>query len=325
MRDTEKLRKRIFEIVQIGNHPDLLSIAFDIFITVVIALNLFVTLYSTFDSSVRFAGLLKAIELLTILIFTAEYILRLWTAKYLYPKLSDVTAACRFVFSFFGMIDLLSILPYYLPLVFPQGAVAFRILRVFRILRLFRINAQYDAFNVIADVLKAKKNELIASICLILILMTASALCMYSFEHEAQPEVFQNAFSGLWWSMSTLLTIGYGDIYPVTIGGRITAIIIAFLGVGLVAIPTGILSAGFVGQLSKYEEKLAKSDIIPETGYISIQIGETHPWFNKKLSDLLIPPQLDPLLILRDGSKLLPLPDITLLENDTLIFDIKKL
>ena len=178
---------------------------------------------------------------------------------------------------------------------------------------------------MIADVLKAKKNELIASICLILILMTASALCMYSFEHEAQPEVFQNAFSGLWWSMSTLLTIGYGDIYPVTIGGRITAIIIAFLGVGLVAIPTGILSAGFVGQLSKYEEKLAKSDIIPETGYISIQIGETHPWFNKKLSDLLIPPQLDPLLILRDGSKLLPLPDITLLENDTLIFDIRKL
>ena len=112
MRDTEKLRKRIFEIVQIGNHPDLLSIAFDIFITVVIALNLFVTLYSTFDSSVRFAGLLKAIELLTILIFTAEYILRLWTAKYLYPKLSDVTAACRFVFSFFGLIDLLSILTY---------------------------------------------------------------------------------------------------------------------------------------------------------------------------------------------------------------------
>ena len=299
MPDKEKLRKRIFEIIQIGNRPDFTSVIFDIGITIVIVINLFVTLYSTFDSSVRFMGLLNALEFITILIFTVEYILRLWTAVFLYPGETDLRAAGRFALSFYGVIDLLTFLPYYLPFVFPQGAVAFRILRVFRIFRLFKINAQYDAFNVIADVLKAKKNELIASICLILILMTASALCMYSFEHEAQPEVFKNAFSGLWWSVSTLLTIGYGDIYPITLGGRITAIIIAFLGVGLVAIPTGIISAGFVGQLSKYEEKLRETKIIPETGYLSVRINSEHPWNGKKLSDLLIPPELDPLVIIR--------------------------
>ena len=84
-----------------------------------------------------------------------------------------------------------------------------------------------------------------------LVLMLASSLCMYSVEHDAQPEVFQNAFSGIWWSMSTLLTVGYGDIYPVTTIGRVMAICIAFLGVGAVAIPTGIIGAGFVEQYQK--------------------------------------------------------------------------
>ena len=122
-------------------------------------------------------------------------------------------------------------------------------LRIIRIFRLFRINSYYDSLNVIGEVIAGKKQQLMSSVFIILMLMLGSSLCMYSLEHEAQPEVFQNAFSGIWWAASTLLTVGYGDIYPVTTLGKMFGIFITFLGVGMVAIPTGIISAGFVDQI----------------------------------------------------------------------------
>ena len=149
----------------------------------------------------------------------------------------------RYVFSFSGLVDLLSFLPYYLPVFFPSGAVAFRMFRVARVFRLFRVNAYYDSLGVITEVISSKRQQLFSSVFILLVLMLASSLCMYSLEHEAQPQVFTNAFSGIWWSVSTLLTIGYGDIYPVTTMGKIFSIFITFLGVGMVAIPTGIISA----------------------------------------------------------------------------------
>ena len=91
-----------------------------------------------------------------------------------------------------------------------------------------------------------KRKQLLSSICMIAMIMLAASLCMYGFEHDVQPDVFENAFSGIWWAMSTVLTVGYGDIYPITVGGKIVAIIIALLGVCVVAIPTGVISAGFV-------------------------------------------------------------------------------
>lgn len=142
--------------------------------------------------------------------------------------------------SFDGVVDILTIVPVF----FLSGFVIFRMLRVARIFHLFRLNARYDSFNVITTVLYEKRNQIISSVFIVVILMLASSLCMYSVEHDAQPEVFRNAFSGVWWSMSTLLTVGYGDIYPITTLGRLMAICIAYLGVGVVAIPTGIISAG---------------------------------------------------------------------------------
>lgn len=244
-------RKRIFDIIQIGNKTDLPSTLFDYFIVVVIALNLGVTLLSTFDELAGYANLFYIIEFITSVIFTIEYILRLITADYLYPEKKRISGLCSFIFSFYGLIDLFTFLPFYLPIFFPSGIVAFRIFRVIRIFRLFKINAQYDAYNVIFEVLKNKKNQLISSLTMIFIFMTAASLAMYSLEHEAQPESFKNAFSGIWWAVSTLLTVGYGDIYPITILGQLLAIVIAILGVGMVAIPTGIISAGFVEEYNK--------------------------------------------------------------------------
>ena len=123
------IRKRIFDIIQIGNKEDIPSAAFDIFITIVIFLNLFATLFSTFKESVRFENALNIIETVTVIIFTVEYALRVLTADYLYPKKNPVMARVAFIFSFYGLIDLFTILPFYLPVFFPAGAVAFRIFR----------------------------------------------------------------------------------------------------------------------------------------------------------------------------------------------------
>lgn len=245
------IKKRIYSIIEIGNKSDIPSTLFDIFIVMMIWINLLVTLAFTFEEFDPYVGLLNGLELFTVIIFTVEYILRIWTADQRYENIPKWKAAFKFIVSFYGIIDLLTFLPFYLPMVFPAGIVAFRILRVFRIFRLFKINAQYDAFNVITSVLKDKKNQLISSMCLILILMTASSLAMFGLEHDAQPDIFKNAFSGIWWSVSTLLTVGYGDIYPITVAGRMLGIVTAFLGVGMVAIPTGIISAGFVEQYTK--------------------------------------------------------------------------
>ena len=316
------IRNRIFNIIEIGNKNDIPSSLFDGFIVTVIMLNLTVTLMQTFDQLAPYMFLLNVIELITIIIFTVEYILRVWTADYLYPaEEKKYKARIRFVFSAYGLIDLFTIIPYFLPLIFPSGAVAFRIFRVIRIFRLFKINAQYDAFNVITSVIKEKKNQLISSMCMILILMTASSLCMYSLEHEAQPDQFKNAFSGIWWSVSTLLTVGYGDIYPVTVAGKIMAIIISFLGVGMVAIPTGIISAGFVEQ---YTELKVMGEPLEGTGikYITSRINKESGWTGRKLGEVSLMPDMVPVMIMRGNEKIIAREDIDLLENDILVIGV---
>lgn len=317
-----KTKKRVFDIIQIGNRKDFISSAFDLFIVIVIVLNLSVTLLQTFDELAPYRGILDALELFTIIIFTIEYVLRIWTADLLHPDKPYWKAVLAFVLSLYGIIDFLTFFPYYLPVVFPMGAVAFRMFRVIRIFRLFRVNAQYDAFNVIINVLNDKKNQLISSICLILIFMVAASLCMYSLEHEAQPEQFANAFSGIWWSVSTLLTVGYGDIYPVTTLGKTMAIVISFLGVGMVAIPTGIISAGFVEQYTKLRMMAFHSEE-HELKFVTSVIPQGHSWCGKRVKEVPFPPQIILVTIIRQGEALVPNGDTVMLENDTLVIGAK--
>ena len=222
----------------------------------------------------------------------------------------------KFAGSFYGVIDLLSFLPYFLPFFFPSGAVVFRMLRVVRIFRLFRINASYDAFNVITDVLKDKKDQLVSSIFLVLILMLASSLCMYGLEHDAQPDRFANAFSGIWWSMSTLLTVGYGDIYPVTLGGRLMAIVISFLGVLMVAIPTGIISAGFVEYYTKIKGGMY---LTHEADFITLDITKEHPYVGKRIREIELPQGLYPAVLLRGRDVNTTYPEFVLQAGDCLV------
>lgn len=311
----EKFKERIFHIIQIGDKSDVPSRVFDIFIVLVIFINLFATFFETFEESIPYQGILDGVELVTIIIFTVEYILRLWTADLLYPDKKRLAASVAFIFSFYGLVDLITFFPFYLPMVIPSGVVAFRVFRVIRIFKLFKINTNYDAFNVIVDVINEKKNQILSSFCLILILMIASSLCMYSLEHEAQPENFKNAFSGIWWSVSTVLTVGYGDIYPVTVMGKVMAIVISFLGVGIVAIPTGIISAGFVEQYTKVKpgKDILNGEII--NNLTEKIIGEDDVWVGKAIKDLDISKSQLIVLIQRNNRTIVP-NGLTIIKKD---------
>lgn len=310
------MKKRVFEIIQIGNRTDVPSLCFDVFIVLFILLNISVTFLQTFDGMAEYAGVMGVIELVTMVVFLVEYVLRIWTADLLYPEKAYPAAVLGFMASFYGVVDLMTILPYFLPFFVPSGAIAFRMLRVVRILRLFKINSRYDAFNVITEVLRDKKNALVSSIFMVLVLILASSLCMYGLEHEAQPDNFSNAFSGIWWSVSTLLTVGYGDIYPVTIGGRIMAIVIAFLGVGMVAIPTGIISAGFVEYYTKIK---VGSYSQHDADFITLDIPEGHPFAGKQIQSLVLPQGLYPAVVLRGEDVYTPYGNLQLAVGDSLL------
>ena len=278
----------------------------------VICANILVTFLQTFDELTFLFPAFHVIEVITILIFCVEYILRIWTADYLYPDKSEFRSRLRFLISFDGIIDLLTILPFF----FLSGMVIFRMLRVARIFHLFRLNARYDSFNVITTVLYEKRNQIISSVFIVLILMLASSLCMYSVEHDSQPEVFRNAFSGIWWSMSTLLTVGYGDIYPITTLGRIMAICIAYLGVGAVAIPTGIISAGFVEQ---YQRKSSLSNIKAADIHEIAEIFVDKRFADKSVEEMEEAEQVTIFLILREDLSILPQKDTILKLNDIIV------
>lgn len=311
-------KKRIFTIIQIGQDEDFPSKLFDIVSIVMILTNLFIAVFETFDGSEPYLPILNTIELITVVGFTIEYFLRLWTSDFLYPNVSSRSAALKYVLSFSGIVDLLSFFPYYLPVFFPTGVVAFRMFRVIRIFRLFRINAYYDALNVIGDVVKSKRDQLLSSIFIILVLMVGASLCMYSLEHTVQPEVFKNAFSGFWWAVSTLLTVGYGDIYPITVAGRAFGIAITFLGVGMVAIPTGILSAGFVEQytrLKSFNDYSLEADI----RFVRLEVEDDHPWRNQMVMELPLPPGLLLAVIQRQGEVVVPRGNTVIQSGDHII------
>ena len=284
-----------------------------------IILNLLVTILDTYDAlHAKYDLLFDVVEMVTVAAFAVDYILRLYTADFKFRGLSRGKAAWKYAISFGGLVDLISFLPVYLPFFFPSGAAAFRLVRVIRIFRLFRINAYYDSLNVITSVLSSKKNQLVSSVTIILVLMLASSLCMYSLENEAQPEVFSNAFSGIWWAASTLLTVGYGDIYPVTTMGRILGIVITFLGVGMVAIPTGIISAGFVEQdtrLKRLSEQASEYDL----HFIKVQLQGNDPWVGKKIRSLGLPSGVIIAAIQRRKEVVIPKGDVVLEDGDILV------
>ena len=315
----EQRKKRIFEIIEVGAPGDYVSRVYDFTGAIAIILNLAVSIIATFaELRMAYGTILGVVERITVAFFAVDYLLRVWTAKYLRPDQTVGRATWRYLVSFTGLVDLFSFLPYYMPFFFPAGAAAFRMMRVVRIFRLFRINAYFDSINVITAVISSKKQQIISSVYIIVVLMLGSSLCMYSLEHEAQPEVFQNAFSGLWWSVSTLLTVGYGDIYPITTAGQLVGIVITVLGVGMVAIPTGIISAGFVEQYSRLKrisELAQESDI----NFIKVRLQKNDEWVGKTITEIQPPHGMIVAAIQRKQEIVVPRGNVMLMDNDILV------
>ena len=316
----EHIRYRIYEILEVRTGSiDYATRIYDCVYLITIIINLTVSIMHTYESyRLKYGDLLLLIENITVALFCVDYILRLFTAKYMYPESRGPRAVRKYIFSFTGIIDMLSFLPYYLPIFFPSGAVAFRLLRIMRVFRLFRINAYYNSFKLITEVLNSKRQQLFSSVFTILILMLASSLCMYSLEHEAQPEVFTNAFSGIWWAASTLLTVGYGDIYPITTLGKLFGIFITFLGVGMVAIPTGIISAGFVDQYSRIK-RMSEYGQEADVHFIKIHLTARDPWVKKSIAQLHLPERVIIAVVLRNHHALVPKGNLVLREDDVLV------
>lgn len=315
----KSIQKRVSNIIEVGYDEDFIGRAYDVVNLAFIVINLVCSILMTFDEIMaEYGQLLLFIEAVTVGFFTFDYILRLWTAPCIYPNRSAPVARLLYSISFNGLVDMLSCVPYYLPFFFPGGIAAFRIFRVVRIFRIFRVNAYFDSLNIISAVIKSKARLLVSSVFVILILMLASSLCMYSVEHAAQPEAFGNALDGLWWAAATLLTVGYGDIYPITPMGQALGIFITMLGVGIVAIPTGIISAGFVEQYAKMK-KLSEEAAEKDIHFIKLPIGADDKWVGKKIMELELPRELIIAAVYKDKDMIVPRGDVIVEAGDVII------
>ena len=241
-----RIKKRIFEIISKAEKGDLASSVFDWSIMGLIALSIISIVLESFSSlNVKYHSLFHAFEVVSVVVFSAEYVLRIWTADLLYPEAKH--PRLKYIFSIMAIIDLLAILPFYLP--FISADLRFlrmmRLFRLFRLLRVFKLGRYFDALQIIFKVVCASGPQLIMSVVICFFVMLFSAIIMYTVENPVQPEQFPNVLSSLWWAICTLTTVGYGDVYPITHVGRFFASVISLVGIGIIAIPTGIIAAGF--------------------------------------------------------------------------------
>jgi voltage-gated potassium channel len=231
------MREKIRQIVE--DNTTARGKIFDYTIQVLIMLSLISFSVETLpNNSPQTIKFLAYFESFCIVVFTIEYLLRIAVSK----------RPLSYIFSFYGIIDLLAILPFYLRGTLDFRAIrAFRILRVFRTLKLIRYNRALRRFHIAAKIVK---EEIILFFIVTGILIFLSASGIYFFEHEAQPKVFASVFHSLWWAIVTLTTVGYGDVYPITAGGKIFTFFVLLIGVGVVTVPAGLVATS----LSKARE-----------------------------------------------------------------------
>jgi voltage-gated potassium channel len=243
------VKRRIYNIIEVSAGKKH-SHFFDIFIIGLIILSVISIVLESFDyMQANFSKELKIFEYISVTIFSLEYLLRLWTCELKYSNKSKIGALGAFVFSAFGIIDLLAILPFYLPLIINVDLRFVRILRLFRLLRIFKLDRYTHSMHLVVNVLKDKVPELSVTLFVTFLMLFISATLMYYIEHDNQPEVFPNIIASFWWSITTLTTVGYGDAVPITGLGKIIASFMALLGIAVVALPTAIISSSFIEKI----------------------------------------------------------------------------
>ncbi len=255
----KKLKNRIFEIISPATKDDSFSRMFDLLVMILIILNVITIVISTYDNTADWLVVFSyTVETICVFVFGIEYLLRLWTSDLLFPECGKIKARVKYIFSFMAIVDLLSIMPFSLPFVPDIDQRVADVFRIIRLLRVFKLHRYTTALSSMQIVLKRKASQLTSSVSVIFLLIIITSVIIYNIESEAQPDVFINAFSGFWWSVATFTTVGYGDIVPITEIGKLFSSFIAFLGLGLLAIPTGIISAGYVELDNERHEKELK-------------------------------------------------------------------
>lgn len=243
---------------------DRASRAFDLFIVSLIGLNVVLVIIETVDDIAQeFGSFLELFEAFSVALFTIEYLLRLWSCTSDSQYRSPITGRARFALSGFSLVDLMAIAPFYLQLILNLDPSLVGAVRLFRLFRLFKMGRYIRSIRVLGSVVSEKRKEmyLVATVLIIVLIMISSL--MYYVENEAQPEAFSSIPAAMWWGMVTLTTIGYGDVYPITTLGKFFGILVAMLGIGMFALPAGILSSGFIEAIEK--ENDPTSETVEET------------------------------------------------------------
>lgn len=238
------MRDKLRSIVE--DNTTQLGRIFDYFIQVLILISLIAFSFETLpNNSLETKKLLSSIEITCVIIFSIEYILRIFVSKQPF----------KYIFSFYGIIDLLAILPFYLRTAIDLRALrAFRIFRIFRALKLIRYNRALRRFHIAAKIVK---EEVILFFIVTGILIFLSAAGIYFFENKAQPDVFSSIFDSFWWAIVTLTTVGYGDVVPITLGGKIFTFFVLIIGIGIVTVPAGLVATALTkARVLEEEERI---------------------------------------------------------------------
>lgn len=222
------------------------SKGFNSFIFLLIVLNVIsIMLESVVRVKMQFENLLFYFDAFSVVIFTIEYIMR---------AIANKDRIIRHVFSFYALVDLIAILPFYLPFLIKVDLRFLRTLRLLRVFRIFKTAKYSHALEMLVKVIVEKRRELGITMFVATIFMLIAAFGVFYFEETAQPDKFSSLFDAVWWALATLTTVGYGDIYPITIGGKIIAGFLAILGIGIIAMPTGILASGIMEKIGKKQK-----------------------------------------------------------------------
>jgi len=239
---------------------DQASRAFDTFIVTLIGLNVVMVILETVDAiAASFGPFLQVFESFSVVVFTVEYVLRLWSCTTDPAYRLPLRGRIRFALSGSALIDLLAIAPFYLQLFLNLDPSLVGAVRLLRLFRLFKMGRYIRSIRVLGYVLREKRQEMFLVVTVLIIVLIMISSLMYYVEQDAQPEAFSSIPAAMWWGMVTLTTVGYGDVYPVTMLGKFFGVLIAMLGIGMFALPAGILCSGFIEAIANDSESPTES------------------------------------------------------------------
>lgn len=257
-----RVQRRLYEIVEVGAPDDTPSRVFDTLILLLIAANVVAVIVETVEPIHRAHRMFfRGFEVISVAIFTAEYLIRLWTAPVSSRFEGAVRGRLRWMGSPMALVDLAAILPFYIPLTMGMDLRFMRVLRLFRMFRLLKLVRYSRSLRALGTVVRHQKEQLVVALTFSIVLLVFASSLLYFVENETQPEAFSSIPAAMWWGVATLTTVGYGDVYPVTALGRFFGAVIAVVGVGLFALPAGILASGFTEHIEeeRHASELART------------------------------------------------------------------